>query len=73
MNNFQSVEYVAYPFGAYNNDFIDVLKNNNVKLAFTLSDNKKATRNDSDFIVNRVNVSKDIPLYKFALRFLLPY
>lgn len=73
MNNFQSVEYVAYPFGAYNDDFIDVLKNNNVKLAFTLGDNKKATRSDNDFIVNRVNVSKNKPLYKFALRFLLPY
>lgn len=73
MNEFESVEYVAYPFGAYNDDFIEVLKNNNVKLAFTLRDNKKATRSDNDFIVNRVNVSENKPLYKFALRFLLPY
>lgn len=69
----RTLEYVAYPFGLTNDDFIEVLKENNVKLAFVLSDNRKATRGDDDYRVNRINTSTDKPLYKFALRFLLPY
>lgn len=73
MRSLKSYEYVAYPFGICNDIFIESLKGENVKLAFLLADNKKATRNDNDFKVNRINVSTDKPLYKFALRFLLPY
>lgn len=69
----RTLEYVAYPFGLTNDEFIEVLKENNVKLAFVLADNKKATRSDDDYRVNRINTSTDKPLYKFALRFLLPY
>lgn len=69
----KSYEYVAYPFGLYNDKLIDTLKERNVKIGFTLADNKKATREDDDFKVNRINTSTDKPLYKFALRFLLPY
>lgn len=73
MKRLKTFEYVAYPFGACNDILIETLKEKKVKLAFVLTDNKKATREDNDFKVNRINVSKDKPLYKFALRFLLPY
>lgn len=73
MRELKTFEYVAYPFGLYNENFIETLKEKNVKLAFVLAENRKATREDDDFKVNRINVSKDKPLYKFALRFLLPY
>lgn len=73
MNAIKTFEYVAYPFGLYNDELIEILKGKNVKMAFTLADNKKATRGEDDFKVNRINTSTDKPLYKFALRFLLPY
>lgn len=73
MKKLKTFEYVAYPFGACNNLLIETLKEEKVKLAFILTDNKKATRQDNDLKVNRINVSKDKPLYKYALRFLLPY
>ena len=66
-------EYLAYPFGDYNDNIKQVLKDKKYKLAFTFRDNRKATRNDDDYAINRINVSTDKPLYKFALRLLLPY
>ena len=69
----KKVEYLAYPFGDYSDSIKHILKENNYKLAFTFRDNKKATRNDDDYVINRINVSTDKPLYKFALRLLLPY
>jgi len=66
-------DVMAYPFGKYNDQAISVLKENGYKMAFTLLDNRKATRKDDDFKVNRINTSYDKPLYKFALRLLLPY
>ena len=69
----KKVEYLAYPFGDYSDAIKQVLKENNFKLAFTFRDNKKATRKDDDYAINRINVSTDKPLYKFALRLLLPY
>lgn len=69
----KKTEYLAYPFGDYNDNIKKTLKNKKYKLAFTFADNKKATRQDDDYAINRVNVSTDKPLYKFALRLLLPY
>lgn len=73
LKQMKTFEYVAYPFGLCNDDLVETLKEKGVKIGFVLLDNKKATRNDDDFRVNRINVSVDKPLYKFALRFLLPY
>lgn len=71
--NIENSEYLAYPFGDYNDNIKQVLKDKKYKLAFTFRDNRKATRNDDDYAINRINVSTDKPLYKFALRLLLPY
>lgn len=69
----KKTEYLAYPFGDYNDKIKKALKDKKYKLAFTFADNKKATRQDDDYVINRINVSTDKPLYKFALRLLLPY
>lgn len=66
-------DVMAYPYGRYNDKVISVLKKNDYKMAFTLLDNRKATRKDDNFKINRINTSCDKPLYKFALRLLLPY
>lgn len=69
----KKTEYLAYPFGDNNDNIKKALKDKKYKLAFTFADNKKATRQDDDYVINRINVSTDKPLYKFALRLLLPY
>ena len=70
---FGKTDVIAYPFGKYNDKVIEVLKEKGYKMGFTLADNKKATREESNWTINRINVSQDKPLYKFALRLLLPY
>ena len=70
---FGKKDVIAYPFGKYNDKVIEVLKEKGYKMGFTLADNKKATRGESNWTINRINVSYDKPLYKFALRLLLPY
>lgn len=72
-NNIKKTDVLAYPYGDYNDNIKKALKNKKYKMAFTFHDNKKATRKDDDYVINRINVSADKPLYKFALRFLLPY
>lgn len=66
-------EYIAYPFGAVNKDFVDVLKENGYKYGFVFTDNKKATRKDDNFHINRINVSSNKDMLRFKLRLLLPY
>lgn len=64
---------IAYPFGVTNENFINELKNKGYKYAFVLGDNKKATRKDDDFRINRINTSTDKKISHFARRFWLPY
>lgn len=73
----KDVEYFAYPFGDYNDKIIDILKKSKFKLAFIYGPNKedyrKATRNDNDYLIPRLNINNDMPLYKFKYRLLMPY
>lgn len=71
--NIKKTDILAYPYGDNNDNIKKVLKNKKYRMAFTFADNKKATRKDDDYAINRINVSTDKPLYKFALRLLLPY
>ena len=73
MKNIDKFEYLVYPFGIYDETFIQAAKDNGIKLAFAFDENRKATLEDDNYKINRINVSTDKPLYKFALRFLLPY
>lgn len=70
-------EYFAYPYGIYSDDMIDVLKNNNYKLAFGFGykDNKhkKASKKDNDYLIPRLNISNYMSLSKFVIRLYLPY
>lgn len=77
MNSIFKFEYFAYPYGMYSDDMINVLKDNNYKLAFGFGykDNsfKKASKTDDDYLIPRLNISNNMSLSKFILRLYLPY
>lgn len=57
--------YFAYPFGHYNDTIIDVLKQNNVKLAFGYNENRKAKRTDDNYKLTRFAVTSFTNLETF--------
>lgn len=76
MHEIINTSYFAYPYGHYNDDIIEVLKDNNYKLAFTFGPEKnhrKAKISDDAYLISRLNISNDLPLWKFILRLKLPY
>ena len=54
----------AYPFGHYNDDTIEALKANGIKLAFTIN-NGKVKRKDNKYKLPRVRISKDTSINKY--------
>ena len=76
MKNVIDTEYFAYPYGYYNDNYIEVLKDNDYSLAFTFGpekEHKKANINDNRYEIPRLNVSTTYPFYKFVLRLILPF
>ena len=68
-------EYYAYPFGDYNDDYIRALKDSGYKMAFTFGpkrEHRKSDLKDDNYKVPRLNISNDMPMYKFILRLILP-
>ena len=81
-NDFKNMEsiidskYFAYPYGFYNSNYEQVLKDNNYQLAFTFGPGKlhrKIKSNDNIYEVPRLNISNSMSLTKFELRLLLPF
>lgn len=76
-NTIVDTQYYCYPFGAYDDRMIKVLKKNDYKLAFlfgpTRREYRKASRRDDDYRVPRLDISHGMNITKFALRLLLPY
>lgn len=75
--NIINTQYYCYPYGEYNNKMIETLKNNNYKLAFIYGperkDYRKASRDDNNYKIPRLNISSGMKTSKFALRLLLPF
>lgn len=65
----------CYPFGQYNNNIEDILKESGYKLAFKYGPNKKdykkASKLDNSFEIPRLNVSYGMSVFKFGLRLLM--
>lgn len=75
-NNIIQTKYMAYPFGDYNNDIIDVLKENKYNLAFTFGpgrEHRKAKHKDSNYKIPRLCIANGMPMWKFALRIEMPF
>ena len=75
MKEVVATEYYAYPFGDYNDDYIRALKDSGYKMAFTFGpkkEHRKSDLKDDNYKVPRLNISNDMPMYKFILRLILP-
>ena len=76
-HNIQETTVYAYPFGQYNDNMIEALKETNYKLAFiygpTSKEYRKASREDDNYKIPRLNVSHGMGIQKFALRLLMPF
>lgn len=75
MKDIVKTNYYAYPYGDYNDEYIKALKDRKYKLAFTFGPNRehrKSDLTDDNFKIPRLNISKDMPMYKFLLRLILP-
>ena len=71
-NFYPNTDILCYPFGQYNDNIEDCLKESNYKMAFRYGPNKKdykkASRNDNIYEIPRLNVSHGMSVFKFALR-----
>lgn len=71
-NFYPNTDILCYPFGQYNDNIEDGLKESNYKMAFRYGPNKKdykkASRNDNIYEIPRLNVSHGMSVFKFALR-----
>lgn len=76
-NKIQKTTVYAYPFGQYNDNMIEMLKEENYELAFrygpTSKEYRKASRKDSNYEIPRLNVSHGMKIEKFALRLSMPF
>ena len=76
MRKLDKSSFYAYPFGTYDNRIIKELKLNNYKMAFGFGPNKefrKATKEDNDYHISRLNISNYVSFTKFKIRLLMPY
>lgn len=68
-------KYYAYPYGDYNDNYIKALKDNSYQMAFTFGpgrEHRKANIKDNAYTIPRLNISNDMPYWKFILRLFLP-
>lgn len=76
MKDIVDTKYFAYPYGHYSDNYIESLKNNNYKLAFTFGPDKehrKASIKDNRYKIPRLNLSTTYPLWKYKLKLILPF
>ena len=71
-NFYPNTDILCYPFGQYNDNIEDCLKESNYKMAFRYGPNKKdykkASRKDNIYEIPRLSVSHGMSVFKFALR-----
>lgn len=75
MKDIIKTKYYAYPYGFYNKDMITTLKEEHYHLAFTFGPGKnhrKASVDDNNYLIPRLNITNGMPLWKFMLRIKFP-
>lgn len=74
-NFYKKTDVFCYPFGQYNDNIENALKDCGYKMAFAYGPNKsdyrKASRFDNIFEIPRLNVSHGMSIFKFGLRLLM--
>lgn len=76
MKEVTSVPFFAYPYGDHNEQIEEILKEQHYKMAFTFGPGKEhrlASRKDPVYEIPRLNISNDMPLWKFVLRLKMFY
>ena len=71
MNEINESKYYAYPYGKYSVDYMKSLNKLGYSLAFTFGPNdnhRKLTKEDNKYELPRLNMSTDMPMWKFILR-----
>jgi peptidoglycan/xylan/chitin deacetylase (PgdA/CDA1 family) len=64
-------EYYAYPFGIHNDEYIQALKDNGYKLAFTFGPYDFVKKTDDNYKVPRLGIFETMPDWKFKLKMFL--
>lgn len=69
--NKNTYQYIAYPFGGFNEDVVYCAKKFKYKLAFDFGPFRKATRNDSVYHISRIAIDGQITMENYKKRILL--
>ena len=75
MKRIIDTKYIAYPYGEYDSEYIRALKDSGYEMAFTFGpgkEHRKARLTDDNYKIPRLNISNNMPMWKFVLRLLLP-
>lgn len=75
MNNIVKSKFYAFPYGIYNDQYIQILKDNGFEMAFGFGpgkEHRKANINDDNFKIPRLNITNEMSDLKFILRMILP-
>lgn len=68
MRNIIDSDFLAYPYGLYNDEFINVAKNNEIKLGFLFKKpHHRARQEHDDFYIPRIKIVKTTPKWRFKL------
>jgi peptidoglycan/xylan/chitin deacetylase (PgdA/CDA1 family) len=76
MKTIGDFDIYAYPFGVYDDNMINNLKQNGYKMAFGFGprkDYRKARKSDDIYKVPRLNISNYVSMFKFIARLTIPY
>lgn len=71
IENKNTFQYIAYPFGGFNEDVVYCAKKFKYKLAFDFGPFRKATRNDSVYHISRIAIDGQITMEDYKKRILL--
>ena len=79
-NNFKQIDdinYMAYPYGIYNDTVKEVLAENDYKLAFLFGPSRKefrkSSQKDDKYAIPRLAITSNMSFNKFVLRLILPF
>ena len=75
MKQVMDTKYIAYPHGDWTKEYIKALKDSGYKMAFTFGpgkEHRKSTRKDDPYKIPRLNISKEMPDWKFIARLVSP-
>lgn len=63
--NIINSEYLAYPYGCYTENTLNAMGRAGYKMAFSFNTNKRATKADNVYAVDRLNVNSEVSMKKF--------